>query len=115
MRRPVCGAAVDRASVAAATGFLLTLAGRIAWAARFGQGGIALLLVGVFRRLGAAERRATRDQIVHYGLAAAIRRTERARLFPACGRQICVRLRAMTPLTCRAFPVLAALLLGQAG
>lgn len=39
-------------SVAAATGFLLSLAGQDRLGRAFGQGGIALLLVGVLRRLG---------------------------------------------------------------
>jgi hypothetical protein len=39
-------------SVAAATGFLLTLSGQERLGRAFGQGGLALLMVGVLRRLG---------------------------------------------------------------
>ena len=51
-------------SVAAATGFLLTLAGQDRLGRAFGQGGLAVLMIGVLRRLGQLADR-NPGQIVH--------------------------------------------------
>jgi hypothetical protein len=50
-------------SVAAATGFLLTLVGQDRLGRAFGQGGMAVLMIGVLRRLGQLSER--QDQVVH--------------------------------------------------